>query len=149
MEITMEITIEYHSCWRNSFLDKTNNEKVDKKNNRQYMASTKGLSNPDNYIKREVTIDTVMGVLNRLIGEPRKLWQARQDTNYYFKDIEPLVSFHDNIKCLSQEIVYLRNLNGNSNPAGMSGCYNTSSPIFTSDFSAEMWGYLPWILMKY
>lgn len=136
----MEITIEYHSCWRNSFLDKTNNEKVDKKNNREYIASTTRLKKPENFIKRDITIDTIMGVLNRLIGEPRKLWQAREDENYYFKDIEPLVQFNDNVKCLSQERVYLRNLNANPNPSSFSGIYKTSSPIFTSDFSAEMWG---------
>jgi hypothetical protein len=136
----MEITIEYNSCWRNSFLDKTNNEKVDKKNNRKYIASSQSLAKPENYIKREVTIDTVMGVLNRLIGEPRKLWQAREDENYFFKNIEPLVTFHDDVKCLSNEIVGLRNQNGNYNPASFSGSYKTSSPIFTSDFSAEMWG---------
>jgi hypothetical protein len=136
----MEITIEYNSCWRNSFLDKTNNEKVDKKNNRKYIASSQSLAKPENYINREVTIDTVMGVLNRLIGEPRKLWQAREAEDYYFKDIEPLVTFHDDVKCLSQELVYLRNQNGNYNPSSFSGSYKTSSPIFTSDFSAEMWG---------
>jgi len=139
----MEITIEYNSCWRNSFLDKTNNEKVNKKNNRKYIASSQSLAKPENYIKREVTIDTVMGVLNRLIGEPRKLWQAREDENYFFKNIEPLVTFHDDIKCLSQELVYLRNQNGHMNPSTFSGIYKTeTSPIFTSDFSAEMWGVL-------
>lgn len=136
----MEITIEYNSCWRNSFLDKTNNEKMDKDNKRTYIASCQGLVKPENFIKREVTIDTVMGVLNRLIGDQRKLWQAREDDDYYFKDIEPLISFDDNITCLSQEIVVLKNQSGHSNPAGLSGCYNTNSPIFTSDFSAEMWG---------
>ena len=136
----MEITIEYHSCWRNSFLDKTNNEKVDKKNNRKYIASSQSLAKPENFIEREVTIDTVMGVLNRLIGESRKLWKAREDENYYFKDIEPLVTFNDDIKCLSRELVCLRNQNGSMNPSSFSGIYKTTSPIFTSDFSAEMWG---------
>ena len=136
----MEITIEYHSCWRNSFLDKTNNEKVDKHNKRKYIASCQSLAKPENFIEREVTIDTVMGVLNRLIGESRKLWQAREDENYYFKDIEPLVEFKDDVKCLSKEIVVLRNFMGNFNPSGMSGSYNTSTPIFKSDYSAELWG---------
>lgn len=136
----MEITIEYNSCWRNSFLDKSNNEKMDKNNKRKYIASCQSLAKPENFIKRDVTIDTVMGVLNRLIGDQRKLWQAREDEEYYFKDIEPLVSFEDNITCLSQEIVVLKNNSGHSNPAGISGCYNNNSPILKSDFSAEMWG---------
>lgn len=138
----MEITIEYHSCWRNSFLDKSNNEKVDKKNIRKYIASSQSLAKPENYIERNITIDTVMGVLNRLIGESRKLWQAREDENYYFKDIEPLIEFKDDIKCLSKEIVVLRNFEGNYNPSGMSGSYKSSSPYFTSDFSEELWGLL-------
>lgn len=138
----MEITIDYHSCWRNSFLDKSNNEKVDNKNKREYVASMTKLANPENFIEREVTIDTVMGVLNRLIGESRKLWQAREDEDYYFKDIEPLVTFHDDIKCLSKEIVVLRNFMGNFNPSGMKGCYKTTLPIFKADYAAELWGIL-------
>lgn len=66
----MKITIEYESSWRNSFLDGSNNEKLPKKG-RNFLASVKQLNeknNPENFIKREITISTVMGMMNRLIG---------------------------------------------------------------------------------
>ena len=61
--------------------------------------SVRDKKHPENFIKREVTIDTVMGVLNRLIGDQRKLYQAREDDSYFFKNIDtpnhPLVKFDD------------------------------------------------------
>ena len=78
----MRITIEYDSCWRNSFLDGNNNEPLPKKG-RKYIASITSLKNDKNFIKRGVSKDTVMGVLNRLIGDQRKLYQSRQGKNYY------------------------------------------------------------------
>jgi len=83
----MKIEIEYEASWRNSFLDGNNDEALPK-NGRKYIASSTNLKNSENYIKREVTLNTVMGLLNRLIGDQRKLYQARNDSEYYFDGIE-------------------------------------------------------------
>jgi len=56
------------------------------------------LKRSENFIRRNVTQNTVMGILNRLIGEQRKLYQARKDKEYYFKNMESLVTFYDNVK---------------------------------------------------
>jgi len=76
----MKIGIEYEASWRNSFLDGDNNEALPKKG-RKFIGSITALKKSENYIKRDVTHNTVMGILNRLIGEQRKLYQAREDEN--------------------------------------------------------------------
>ena len=90
----MQIIIEYDSSWRNSFLDGSNNEPLPK-GGRNFIASMTTLKQPGNYKKRDVSKDTVMGILNRLIGEQRKLYQARQDKEYYFSEIEKILQDED------------------------------------------------------
>ena len=69
----MKITIEYESSWRNSFLDGNNNEPLPKKG-RDFVGSMTSLKKEGNFLVREITLDTVMGILNRLIGDQRKLY---------------------------------------------------------------------------
>jgi len=89
----MKIIIEYDSSWRNSFLDGSNNEPLPKKG-RKFIGSMTSLRKPENFKKHELTLDTVMGVLNRLIGDQRKLYQARKDADhYFFKDLESSITF--------------------------------------------------------
>ena len=82
----MRIIIEYESSWRNSFLDGSNNEDLPK-NGRNFIGSMTALKTDGNYKSQKVTKNTVMGILNRLIGDQRKLYQARSEPNYYFKEI--------------------------------------------------------------
>ena len=63
----MKITIEYEASWRNSFLDGNNNEKLPSKG-RKFIGSMKSLGKAENFIQRNISLDTVMGILNRLIG---------------------------------------------------------------------------------
>lgn len=137
----MKIEIEYEASWRNSFLDGDNNEILPNKG-RKFIASIRALKKDENYIKRDVTLNTVMGILNRLIGEQRKLYQAREDELYYFQDIESLVSFKDNIEVSSNELIYLRNISGNTDQNSYTGMIKTDDPMFTSDYSNEFWGIL-------
>ena len=135
----MKIMIEYESSWRNSFLDGSNNEPLPKKG-RKFIASMTNLKKADNYIKREVSIDTVMGIMSRLIGDQRKLYQARNEEfgAYYFKDLEPLVSFEDKSSS-TNEMTYLRNMLGSTDQNSYTGMLKTHDPIFSSDYSAEFW----------
>ncbi len=137
----MKIEIEYEASWRNSFLDGSNNEALPKKG-RKFIGSITALKKSENYITRDVTHGTVMGILNRLIGEQRKLYQARKDENYFFKEIESLVTFRDDIKVKNSEIVYLRNMSGNTDQNSFTGMINTNDSMFTSDYSKEFWGIL-------
>lgn len=137
----MNILLEYSSRWGNSFLDGSNNKAIPPKG-RKYIASGRGLKKSENFIKREITLNTIMGVLNRLIGDQRKLYQARQDENYYFKDIEERISFKDNPKFISKEVIYLRNISGNTDQKSFAGIINNKHKIFQSDYSKELWGVL-------
>ena len=138
----MKIIIDYESSWRNSFLDGSNNEALPKKG-RNFIASMTNLKDAKNFIKREITHDTVMGILNRLIGDQRKLYQARNQTPYYFADLEPLITFKDKpTRINDNEVTYIRNMLGNTDQNSFSGIIKVQDPLFLSDYSAEFWGVL-------
>jgi len=142
----MKITIDYESSWRNSFLDPStsNNEALPKKG-RKFVGSMTNLKKPENFMKREVTVDTVMGVLNRIIGDQRKLYQARSDDNYFFKDIDYMdtdkVFFKDNA-IETNEMTFIRNMTGSTDQNSFTGAIKSNDAMFLSDYSAEFWGVL-------
>lgn len=139
----MQIIIEYESSWRNSFLDGSNNEPLPK-GGRNFIASMTTLKQAGNYKKRDVSKDTVMGILNRLIGEQRKLYQARQDKEYYFSEIEKILQDEDIIdkSTISNEVVYIRNISGSTDQNSFTGMIKANDPAFKSDYSSELWGIL-------
>jgi hypothetical protein len=137
----MKIEIKYESSWRNSFLDGSNNEPLPK-DGRKFIGSMTSLKKKENYILRSVTHDTVMGVLNRLLGDQRKLYQARDNETYYFKEIEPLVTFEDRPDYVNHEVTYIRNVGNSTDQNSYAGMINGEDPILTSDFSQELWGVL-------
>lgn len=137
----MQIIIEYEASWRNSFLDGSNNETLPKKG-RKFIGSMTNLKQAENFIQRDITLDTVMGILNRLIGDQRKLYQSRNQLPYYFSDIEPLVRFEDKKTASNNEIVYIRNMTGSTDQNAFTGAIKTDDVVFSSDYSAEFWGVL-------
>jgi hypothetical protein len=138
----MKIFITYDSSWRNSFLDGNNNEKLPKRG-RKFIGSMTNLKKPENFIPRKVTLDTVMGVLNRLIGDQKKLYQSRSEDYgaYFFKDIEPLVKFTD-YPVITNEMTYIRNITGSTDQNSYTGMIKTNDIVFFSDYSIEFWGVL-------
>lgn len=139
----MQIIIEYESSWRNSFLDGSNNEPLPK-GGRNFIASMTTLKQAGNYKKRDVSKDTVMGILNRLIGEQRKLYQARQDKEYYFSEIEKILKDEDIVdkSKISNEMVYIRNISGSTDQNSFTGMIKANDPAFKSEYSSELWGIL-------
>ena len=146
----MRITIKYEAAWQNSFLDGSNNEPLPK-GGRGFIGSMTNLSkrNSDgkypNFIRREISHDTVMGVLNRLIGDQRKLYQAKNCPKYFFAELENSISFeniHDRSKPINTEIVYIRNMMGSTDQNSFTGMIKGNDPIFSSDYSDEFWGVL-------
>ncbi|WP_234857054.1 type I-Fv CRISPR-associated protein Cas5fv [Acinetobacter junii] len=139
----MQIIIEYESSWRNSFLDGSNNEPLPK-GGRNFIASMTTLKQAGNYKKRDVSKDTVMGILNRLIGEQRKLYQARQDKEYYFSEIEKILQDEDIVEksTISNEMVYIRNISGSTDQNSFTGMIKANDPAFKSKYSSELWGIL-------
>jgi len=140
----MRIVIDYEASWRNSFLDGDNNKKAPRKG-RKFIASMTEIKKKGNYLPREITLDTVLGVLNRLIGDQRKLYQIRSEfgnMRNYFADIENKIKFEDNSKIINLETVYLRNISGNTDQNSFTGMIRVDDPIFKSDYSSHFWGIL-------
>jgi len=139
----MKIIIDYESSWRNSFLDGSNNEKLPK-NGRKFIGSMTSLKNPENFMQREISIDTVMGILNRLIGDQRKLYQARNDQGYFFKNLESSITFNDidSKRVMTQEMTYIRNMTGSTDQNSFTGAIKFDDVMFSSDYSKEFWGVL-------
>ncbi len=137
----MKITIDYEASWRNSFLDGNNNEKIPKKG-RGFIGSGQKLSKAENFIQRNITLDTVMGILNRLIGDQRKLYQSRSSESYFFKALEEKISFQDKPEIENNEVVYIRNMTGSTDQNAFTGAIKVNDPIFTSGYSQPFWGVL-------
>jgi hypothetical protein len=139
----MKITIDYDSCWRNSFLGGSNNEALPKKG-REFLGSMTNLKKDGNFKVCENTLDTVMGLLNRLIGDQRKLYQARSkmyEGTYYFEDLESKVTFTDKPQ-LTNEITFIRNMNGSTDQNSFTGMIKVTDPVFTSNYASKFWGVL-------
>lgn len=136
----MKISIEYESTWRNSFLDGSNNEPLPK-NGRKFVGSMTNLKIEENFKKRNITIDTVMGILNRLIGDQRKLYQSRHSKDYFFQNIEDRVSFID-FPLITSEITYIRNMTGSTDQNAFTGAIRSDDKIFSADYSKVFWGVL-------
>lgn len=140
----MNIVIDYESSWRNSFLDGTNNEPLPKKG-RNFVASMTELKKETNFIHRDVTKDTVMGVLNRLIGDQRKLYQSRlqqYEQEHYFSSIEDAITFDDRATTVCTETAYIRNMKGSYDQNSFTGMIRVNDPIFQSEYSPLFWGIL-------
>lgn len=136
----MKITIEYESSWRNSFLDGSNNEPLPKKG-RGFIGSMTNLKIKENFKKRNIVLDTVMGVLNRLIGDQRKLYQSRQSNNYFFQNIEAQIKFKDT-PTITNEFTYIRNVTGSTDQNAFTGAVKSDDKVFNSEYSKEFWGVL-------
>ncbi len=137
----MKIIIDYESSWRNSFLDGSNDEPLPKKG-RNFVASMTELKKEQNYHKRDFTKNTVMGILNRLIGDQRKLYQARNSKDYYFADLEQVISFADKPSVTNTEIAYIRNMKGSTDQNSFTGMIKVNDAIFQSEYSQQFWGVL-------
>lgn len=137
----MKITIDYEASWRNSFLDGSNDQALPKKG-RNFVSSMTELKKESNFHQRGVTKNTVMGVLSRLIGDQRKLYQAKNSDHYYFSDIEDAITFIDNPKVINSEMAYIRNMKGSTDQNSFTGMIKSNSNLLNSDFSAKLMGIL-------
>jgi len=109
----MIIDITYEGKWSNSFLDdpKPRNEKGETPP-RNYIATTSTLkSDPDAYRFRDITLNTIYGVLYRLVGARKALDLMLEEDTSLIKTIisEGRISFRHTPTSITKEIVYLRN----------------------------------------
>lgn len=134
----MKILIEYESSWRNSVLSGSNDERS---KDRKYIASFTALKKPENQRHTPITKNTVMGILNRLIGDRRKLYQSREDPCYYFKEIEAvLTDEHINDQSIvNNELIYIRNIWGVTDKNKYKGLIDDQHVAFNSAYSRYLW----------
>lgn len=119
-------------------LDGSNNEPVPKKG-RKFVGSMTSLKKEENRMYRGVSQNTIEGILSLLIGDRRKLYQAKCDPEYFFNDMQ--LEFTDETT-ETEELVYVRNLTGNYDQNSYCGLLNDMHPIFTSTYSASLWSIL-------
>jgi hypothetical protein len=143
----MEIVLRFSSAWQNSFLGGSNDE-PSPKGGRKYEASCQKLGTGKQFFReRPISHNTVMGVLNRLIGDQRKLFVARECEQYYFKSLEDNVSFALENEVKSSEVVFLRNFGGNSDPSGTAGMLLDDHLMF-GESVRPLWEVLAWPIEK-
>ncbi len=137
----MRIVIDYHSSWQASFLEGSDQEPLPKNNRREFNASSKLT------VKKDISItkNTVVGVLYRLIGDQRKLYQARQDGNSYFNKVVPesSVSFSSLTDNRWDEAVMIINKKESRPPqSNYIGIIRSDTGLFFSEHAATLWAVL-------
>lgn len=137
----MRIIIDYDSTWQNSFLTGSNDEPV---HTRKFKASSKSNEPPD---VKEITKNTILGVLSRLIGDQRKLYQAKASDDFYFNDMN--ITFYDlkQKKEKWNETAFLINKSEKRPPQGsFMGILDDDEPLFFSEYAATLWSILDYEL---
>lgn len=118
----MEIKINYNSKWGNSFLD----SKLD------YISSSKGLNQKNNYITKSISDTTILGILYRLIGARKPLNKIIEDDpskpSFFKLKEENKISFQNDIIDNSGEIVFLRNKKNNNATGSFRGPLEYDAP---------------------
>lgn len=132
----MLITIEFDSIWQNSFLAGDDSKPISRENKREFKATSKA----KNYDVREISESTVLGVLCRLIGDQRKLYQIKESADYYFRDIENCISHKVRSKQISNETAFIIN-KSDKRPAQTTflGVIPDSTELFFSDSAPQLW----------
>ncbi len=135
----MKIVIEFDSIWQNSFLHGQDDKPIDRNNKRVFKATSKNKE----IDKKEITKSTVLGVLSRLIGDQRKLYQVRDSEDYYFKDKEKLIDFQIKDKESWNENIFIVNKSEKRPPQGSYlGVIKEDEKLFFSDTAPILWSIL-------
>ena len=139
----IEIVINFDSCWQNGFLEGEDGLEEKRKKLvpkvRDFFATSKSEQSTD----KALTKNTVLGVLCRLIGDQRKLYQARSADDYYFKGMEEAITFSYNAerKSYSELVVVINKNNKDSRPAPSTylGVIPNDCSLFSSQYSKNLW----------
>lgn len=126
----MRILIKYDSSWRNSFLEDGEGV-LDVA--RKFVATSRSKEGPN---VKDISMDTILGVLSRLIGDKRRLNVAKSKDDFYFKDMD--ISFKDIPfeSVVWNEIVLLTNKSNKKPPKDtFFGILQEDEPIFMSEYA--------------
>lgn len=131
----MKIYIEYDSCWQSSVLD---NEAISEKSNTRKFNKSK----PNGNVQK-VSINTILGVLYRLIGDQRKMHQIKNSDQQYFFDLEENISFELNRPFYYEELVMLINKSNDRTSDGkFIGVPKDEVELFFSEIAPNFWSVL-------
>ena len=132
----MLITIEYDSIWQNSFLAGDDGKPISRENKRKFKATSKA----KDHDVRVISESTVLGVLCRLIGDQRKLYQIKESAGYYFRDIENRISHEIRSEQISKETAFIIN-KSDKRPAQTTflGVIPDATDLFFSDSAPQLW----------
>lgn len=135
----MQITIEYDSIWQNSFLSGDDGKPLSRENKREFKATSKS----KDHVVKEIEKTTVIGVLCRLIGYQGKLYQIRESKDYYFRNIENLISFKLENEQITEETAFIVN-KSDKRPSQSTfiGVIPDSTELFFSDSAPQLWSVL-------
>ena len=135
----MQIFIEFDSIWQNSFLSGSDDKPIDKNNRRKFIATSKS----DKVDHKKITKSTVLGILSRLIGDQRKLYDARASDDYCCKDKENLID-EPIVRLKSwDEQVFLSNKTETRPPqSSYLGVIKDDEKLFFSETAPLLWGVL-------
>lgn len=137
----IEIVINFDSCWQNGFLDGDDGLEEKRKKLvpkvRDFFATSKSEQSTD----KALTKNTVLGVLCRLIGDQRKLYQARSANDYYFKGMEEAITFSYNAerKSYSEKVVVVNKSDNRAAQSTYLGVIPDDCSLFSSQHSKNLW----------
>ena len=146
----MKIIINYDSCWQTSFLGNDEKKPVSQKNKKKNFHASEGFeqkfvatSSTRGERPSPISDNTILGVLCRLIGDQRKLYQARSKENFYFADMEDKISWSLSKENTVSELMYLTNKSDDRcAQSTWLGVLPNDSPWFFSDISPIFWSVL-------
>ena len=148
----MRINIEYDSCWQTGFLGDDVKKPISKINRSCNFHAAKGylqkfIATTQTKGERvtQITNNTVLGVLCRLIGDQRKLYQSKESKDFYFADIVDQINFEiqEGVKNTTQELMYLTNKSEDRcAQSNFLGVLKNDNPWFFSDNSVKFWSIL-------
>lgn len=146
----MKISLEFDSCWQTSFLGDDEKKpiskirnKINKPSNVGFMQKFVATSGTRGEKGTPIKLDTILGVLCRLIGDQRKLYQAQQSPNYYFKGIEDKISWNITKFDSVDELNYLTNMSDDRcAQSSWLGVLENDNPWFFWEKSYLLWSIL-------
>jgi hypothetical protein len=146
----MKILIEFDSCWQTSFLGDDVKKpvgkvasKVNKASSDGYMQKFVATSGTRGETPAPLSLSTILGVLSRLIGDQRKLYQSRQQDNYYFADLENKITWNLSEPKMVNELMYLTNKSDERcGQSSFLGVLEDDNPWFFGKDSYLLWSVL-------
>lgn len=146
----MRILIEFDSCWQTSFLGDDVKKpvgkvasKVNKPSSDGYMQKFVATSGTRGETPAPLSLSTILGVLSRLIGDQRKLYQSRQQANYYFADLEDKITWNLSEPKVVNELMYLTNKSDDRcGQSSFLGVLEDDNPWFFGKDSYLLWSVL-------